>query len=82
MSNDDTITQKQANRLYAIALETGYTRPGVKRLLKAHEYEEAENIIEEDYEKLCEMAEEESLAFSYNRDPDTPDMFSEDNPDY
>jgi hypothetical protein len=72
---DTTISDQQAARFWAIALETGYSRSGVQRLLEASGYEEAENIGRGDYEDLCEMAGDEELAFQYNRDPDTKDLF-------
>lgn len=72
---DRTISDRQAARFWAMALETGYNRSGAQRLLEAFGYEKAENVQRGDYEDLCEMAEDEELAFQYNRDPDTKDLF-------
>lgn len=72
---DDTITEAQARRFWAIALETGYTRDGVYRLLKANGCKEAEQITRSEYDGICALAEDEQLAYSYNRDPNTRDLF-------
>jgi len=71
----DTITEAQARRFWAIALDTGYNRGGVQRLLHGFGYEEAEEIALDDYDEMCRIAEVEEAAFEYNRDPDTQDMF-------
>jgi len=73
----DTITEAQARRFYAIAFDTGYTRAGINRLLERHEYDEAEDVAPEDYDELIRVARDEQLAFRFNRDPDTPDMFAD-----
>lgn len=71
----NTISDRQESRFWAIALDTGYHRKGVSRLLKSAGYEKTERITKDDYEDLCEMAGDKQLAFQYNRDPDTKNMF-------
>ena len=74
--SDAEISAAQARRFWAIALETGYTRAGVYRLLKDHGYAEAEQISRGEYDEMCAYAEKEDLAFQYDRDPNTRDMFA------
>jgi len=76
-SPDNTISEAQARRLYAIALDNGYNRAGVNRLLSGFGYDEATDVDKDDYDELCRIAEDEESAFRYNRDPDTPDMFKD-----
>lgn len=64
----ETVTQAQADRFYAIAFDTGYTREGAGRLLLAHGHEEAEAIPPEEYDMITQMAGERSLAVAFNRD--------------
>jgi len=72
---DHTISEAQARRLWAIALDNGYNRSGVNRLLNGFGYDEATDVDKDDYDELCCIAEDKESAFRYNRDPDTPDMF-------
>ena len=74
---ESTITEAQARRFWAIALETGFTRPGVYRLLNANGCQDAEQIGCEEYDELCALVEDEELAFRYNRDPNTRDLFAQ-----
>lgn len=64
----ETVTQAQADRFYAIAFDTGYTREGAGRLLLAHGHEEAEAIPPEEYDMITQMAGERCLAVAFNRD--------------
>jgi len=79
--SDETITKPQARRFWAIALDTGYNREGVQRLLAANDCAEAEQITKDEYDELCALAEDEDLAFKYNRDPNTRDLFTGETPD-
>lgn len=67
-SPQETVTQAQADRFYAIAFDTGYTREGAGRLLLAHGHEEAEAIPPEEYGMITQMAGGRCLAVAFNRD--------------
>lgn len=71
-----TISEAQERRLWAIALETGYQRQGVYRLVQQYGYDEPADVLRSDYDEICAAAEDEERAWKLNRDPDTLDMFS------
>jgi hypothetical protein len=69
VSQEPTISEKQAKRFYAIAKGAGYTDEGIKRLLLHHNLESVWKITNNFYKRLCQLAEDKKLAGKYNHTP-------------
>jgi len=76
----EAISEAQLNRLYAIADDEGWDEAALNRLVKDELGWESKADIPygDPYEEICQSLEDERLRYHMSRDPDTPDMFEED----
>jgi len=76
----EAISEAQLNRLYAIADDEGWDEAALNRLVKDELGWESKADVPygEPYEEICQSLEDERLRYHMSRDPDTPDMFEED----
>ena len=56
--DDDPITSKQIQRIYAIAGERGLTTPEAKQLIISLGYASTKDIKQKDYDSVCKAIEE------------------------
>lgn len=54
---DDPITPKQSQRLYALVGNVGIGTKGAKEILSQHGYSSAKDVLQKDYDKVCEAIE-------------------------
>lgn len=59
---NDPITSKQMTRLYAIAGQHGRTRDEAKQIIIAAGYASSKEILQKDYDKICDMMAKEAEA--------------------
>lgn len=76
----DSISEAQLNRLYAIADENEWGEAGLNRLVKDELGWESKADLPygDPYDEVCEALEDDRLRYYMYRDPDTPDMFEEE----
>ena len=59
LKDDNPITSKQANRIFAIAGQAGKTRDEALQILKVAGYDKTSDIKQKDYDKICKLMTEE-----------------------
>jgi len=60
------ISEKQASRLYAIAMSSGYTKDGLKCRLAAAGYASSKELPKSMYDKVCTALEDKEAAKTWN----------------
>ena len=60
------ISEKQATRLYAIAMSSGYTKEGLKCRLEAAGYKSSKDLPKAMYDKVCAALEDKDTAVTWN----------------
>jgi hypothetical protein len=63
---EETVSEGQAKRFYALAKGAGYTDEGIKKLLLHHSLESGWQIPKPLYNRICSLAEDRKLAAKYN----------------
>jgi len=76
------ISDPQVKRLYAIASSRGWSHDGVKRLLEFnYKVKSSRDLTPQQYEEICNFLENSiaSDIVTMKRDPNTLDLFDEEN---